>query len=112
MYTGCEIVMGNLEITMMEHTRDFSFLQVRLWTPKRHHNNKSAESRLPVLLSQNYSTCVTEKKYMVTSPDKDVDQPDARNIWGVTESQNELFITACSGWCHNELIYVPLRVHF
>lgn len=32
MYTGCEIVMGNLEITMMEHTRDFSFLQVRLWT--------------------------------------------------------------------------------
>lgn len=30
MYTGCEIVMGNLEITMMEHTRDFSFLQVRL----------------------------------------------------------------------------------
>lgn len=29
-YTGCEIVMGNLEITMMEHNRDFSFLQVRL----------------------------------------------------------------------------------
>lgn len=29
MYTGCEIVMGNLEITMMEHTRDFSFLKVR-----------------------------------------------------------------------------------
>lgn len=28
MYTGCEIVMGNLEITMMEPTRDFSFLQV------------------------------------------------------------------------------------
>ncbi|KAF7667758.1 hypothetical protein LDENG_00051340 [Lucifuga dentata] len=27
MYTGCEIVMGNLEITMMEHSRDFSFLQ-------------------------------------------------------------------------------------
>ncbi|KAK0148670.1 Receptor tyrosine-protein kinase erbB-3 [Merluccius polli] len=27
MYTGCEIVMGNLEITMMEHGRDFSFLQ-------------------------------------------------------------------------------------
>ncbi|XP_076613307.1 receptor tyrosine-protein kinase erbB-3a isoform X1 [Chaetodon auriga] len=27
LYTGCEIVMGNLEITMMEHTRDFSFLQ-------------------------------------------------------------------------------------
>ncbi|XP_034440903.1 receptor tyrosine-protein kinase erbB-3a [Hippoglossus hippoglossus] len=26
-YTGCEIVMGNLEITMMEHHRDFSFLQ-------------------------------------------------------------------------------------
>ncbi|XP_051271141.1 receptor tyrosine-protein kinase erbB-3a isoform X5 [Dicentrarchus labrax] len=26
-YTGCEIVMGNLEITMMDHTRDFSFLQ-------------------------------------------------------------------------------------
>ncbi|XP_040891056.1 receptor tyrosine-protein kinase erbB-3a [Toxotes jaculatrix] len=26
-YTGCEIVMGNLEITMMEHSRDFSFLQ-------------------------------------------------------------------------------------
>nr|XP_040060574.1 receptor tyrosine-protein kinase erbB-3a isoform X1 [Gasterosteus aculeatus aculeatus] len=26
MYTGCEIVMGNLEITMMDHTRDFSFL--------------------------------------------------------------------------------------
>ncbi|XP_010764813.1 receptor tyrosine-protein kinase erbB-3a [Notothenia coriiceps] len=26
-YDGCEIVMGNLEITMMEHTRDFSFLQ-------------------------------------------------------------------------------------
>ncbi|XP_054639834.1 receptor tyrosine-protein kinase erbB-3-like [Dunckerocampus dactyliophorus] len=26
-YAGCEIVMGNLEITMMEHTRDFSFLQ-------------------------------------------------------------------------------------
>lgn len=31
MYTGCEIVMGNLEISMMEHNRDFSFLQVRLW---------------------------------------------------------------------------------
>lgn len=30
MYTGCEIVMGNLEITMMDHTRDFSFLGVRL----------------------------------------------------------------------------------
>lgn len=29
-YTGCEIVMGNLEITMMEHSRDFSFLQVKL----------------------------------------------------------------------------------
>ncbi|CAL8335619.1 unnamed protein product [Lota lota] len=27
MYTGCEIVMGNLEITMMEPFRDFSFLQ-------------------------------------------------------------------------------------
>ncbi|XP_033482825.2 receptor tyrosine-protein kinase erbB-3a isoform X1 [Epinephelus lanceolatus] len=27
MYTGCEIVMGNLEITMMDHTRDFSFLR-------------------------------------------------------------------------------------
>ncbi|XP_033994848.1 receptor tyrosine-protein kinase erbB-3a [Trematomus bernacchii] len=26
-YTDCEIVMGNLEITMMEHNRDFSFLQ-------------------------------------------------------------------------------------
>ncbi|CAL1608952.1 unnamed protein product [Knipowitschia caucasica] len=26
-YSGCEIVMGNLEITMMEHHRDFSFLQ-------------------------------------------------------------------------------------
>lgn len=26
-YTGCEIVMGNLEITMMEHNRNFSFLQ-------------------------------------------------------------------------------------
>ncbi|XP_056885353.1 receptor tyrosine-protein kinase erbB-3a isoform X1 [Takifugu flavidus] len=26
-YTNCEIVMGNLEITMMEHSRDFSFLQ-------------------------------------------------------------------------------------
>ncbi|XP_074523060.1 receptor tyrosine-protein kinase erbB-3a [Halichoeres trimaculatus] len=26
-YTGCDIVMGNLEITMMAHTRDFSFLQ-------------------------------------------------------------------------------------
>jgi hypothetical protein len=29
MYSGCEIVMGNLEITMMEHWRDFTFLQVR-----------------------------------------------------------------------------------
>ncbi|KAM7006929.1 receptor tyrosine-protein kinase erbB-3a isoform 2-T2 [Tautogolabrus adspersus] len=27
LYSGCEIVMGNLEITMLEHTRDFSFLQ-------------------------------------------------------------------------------------
>ncbi|XP_061583594.1 receptor tyrosine-protein kinase erbB-3a isoform X2 [Cololabis saira] len=27
MYSGCDIVMGNLEITMMDHTRDFSFLQ-------------------------------------------------------------------------------------
>ncbi|XP_060898548.1 receptor tyrosine-protein kinase erbB-3a isoform X2 [Labrus mixtus] len=26
-YSGCEIVMGNLEITSLEHTRDFSFLQ-------------------------------------------------------------------------------------
>lgn len=31
-YMGCEIVMGNLEIIMMEHTRDFSFLQVSLCT--------------------------------------------------------------------------------
>lgn len=30
-YTNCEIVMGNLEITMMDYTRDFSFLQVRVW---------------------------------------------------------------------------------
>lgn len=29
MYTGCEIVMGNLEITHMEHNRNLSFLQVR-----------------------------------------------------------------------------------
>uniref|UniRef100_A0A4W5NME0 receptor protein-tyrosine kinase n=1 Tax=Hucho hucho TaxID=62062 RepID=A0A4W5NME0_9TELE len=27
MYSGCEIVMGNLEITTMEHWRDFTFLQ-------------------------------------------------------------------------------------
>uniref|UniRef100_A0A673ISG8 Receptor protein-tyrosine kinase n=1 Tax=Sinocyclocheilus rhinocerous TaxID=307959 RepID=A0A673ISG8_9TELE len=27
MYTGCKIVIGNLEITQMEHNRDFSFLQ-------------------------------------------------------------------------------------
>ncbi|XP_031423059.1 receptor tyrosine-protein kinase erbB-3 isoform X2 [Clupea harengus] len=27
MYTGCEIVMGNLEITHMEHTRNLSFFQ-------------------------------------------------------------------------------------
>ncbi|XP_036386465.1 receptor tyrosine-protein kinase erbB-3-like isoform X1 [Megalops cyprinoides] len=27
MYNGCEIVMGNLEITHMEHSRNFSFLQ-------------------------------------------------------------------------------------
>ncbi|XP_053354504.1 receptor tyrosine-protein kinase erbB-3a [Clarias gariepinus] len=26
-YTGCQIVMGNLEITHMEHNRDFSFLK-------------------------------------------------------------------------------------
>lgn len=31
-YTGCEIVMGNLEIIMMEHTRDFSFLRVSFST--------------------------------------------------------------------------------
>lgn len=30
LYTGCEIVMGNLEITMMEQGRDFSFLRVSL----------------------------------------------------------------------------------
>ncbi|TVK90492.1 Receptor tyrosine-protein kinase erbB-3 [Bagarius yarrelli] len=27
MYSGCQIVMGNLEITHMEHNRDFSFLK-------------------------------------------------------------------------------------
>ncbi|XP_051985705.1 receptor tyrosine-protein kinase erbB-3a [Xyrauchen texanus] len=27
MYTGCQIVIGNLEITQMENSRDFSFLQ-------------------------------------------------------------------------------------
>uniref|UniRef100_A0A673LN01 Receptor protein-tyrosine kinase n=1 Tax=Sinocyclocheilus rhinocerous TaxID=307959 RepID=A0A673LN01_9TELE len=27
MYTGCKIVIGNLEITQMEHNRNFSFLQ-------------------------------------------------------------------------------------
>ncbi|KAF7711579.1 receptor tyrosine-protein kinase erbB-3a [Silurus meridionalis] len=27
MYTGCQIVMGNLEVTYMEHNRDFSFLK-------------------------------------------------------------------------------------
>lgn len=27
MYTGCKIVIGNLEITQMEHNRDLSFLQ-------------------------------------------------------------------------------------
>uniref|UniRef100_A0A669EQ57 receptor protein-tyrosine kinase n=1 Tax=Oreochromis niloticus TaxID=8128 RepID=A0A669EQ57_ORENI len=26
-YNNCDIVMGNLEITMMDHTRDFSFLE-------------------------------------------------------------------------------------
>ncbi|MEQ2258464.1 hypothetical protein XENORESO_020067 [Xenotaenia resolanae] len=26
-YSGCNIVMGNIEVNMMEHTRDFSFLQ-------------------------------------------------------------------------------------
>lgn len=31
-YNNCDIVMGNLEITMMDHTRDFSFLEVRLQT--------------------------------------------------------------------------------
>lgn len=30
MYTGCEIVMGNLEIAMMEQGWDFSFLRVSL----------------------------------------------------------------------------------
>lgn len=29
-YTGCEIVMGNLEIAMMEQGWDFSFLRVSL----------------------------------------------------------------------------------
>uniref|UniRef100_A0A4W6ELL6 Secreted protein n=1 Tax=Lates calcarifer TaxID=8187 RepID=A0A4W6ELL6_LATCA len=32
-YTGCEIVMGNLEIAMMEHTRDFSFLRATSCSP-------------------------------------------------------------------------------
>lgn len=32
MYSGCDIVMGNLEITMMDHNRDFSFLKVSLPT--------------------------------------------------------------------------------
>lgn len=29
MYNNCEIVMGNLEIVLIDHTQDLSFLQVR-----------------------------------------------------------------------------------
>uniref|UniRef100_A0A672TCE3 Uncharacterized protein n=1 Tax=Sinocyclocheilus grahami TaxID=75366 RepID=A0A672TCE3_SINGR len=36
MYTGCKIVIGNLEITQMEHNRDFSFLQIRPLLNKAH----------------------------------------------------------------------------
>uniref|UniRef100_A0A803XVR2 Uncharacterized protein n=1 Tax=Meleagris gallopavo TaxID=9103 RepID=A0A803XVR2_MELGA len=28
MYNNCEIVMGNLEIVLIDHTQDLSFLQV------------------------------------------------------------------------------------
>lgn len=56
MYTGCEIVMGNLEITMMDYTRDLSFLQVRLWrfTP-----------------STEVTACVTAVNFIVSGPDKE-----------------------------------------
>ncbi|XP_011846267.1 PREDICTED: receptor tyrosine-protein kinase erbB-4-like [Mandrillus leucophaeus] len=30
-YENCEVVMGNLEITSIEHNRDLSFLRVKLW---------------------------------------------------------------------------------
>lgn len=33
-YSGCEIVMGNLEIIMMEHSRNFSFLRVSRCTAR------------------------------------------------------------------------------
>lgn len=32
MYNNCEIVMGNLEIVLIDHTQDLSFLQVTLGT--------------------------------------------------------------------------------
>uniref|UniRef100_A0A8C8E7J6 Uncharacterized protein n=1 Tax=Otus sunia TaxID=257818 RepID=A0A8C8E7J6_9STRI len=34
MYNNCEIVMGNLEIVLIDHTQDLSFLQVtHRWDP-------------------------------------------------------------------------------
>lgn len=30
-YENCEVVMGNLEITSIEHNRDLSFLRVQLF---------------------------------------------------------------------------------
>ncbi|KAL6047650.1 hypothetical protein STEG23_005494 [Scotinomys teguina] len=31
-YENCEVVMGNLEITSIEHNRDLSFLRVQLFS--------------------------------------------------------------------------------
>uniref|UniRef100_A0A3B5N0I2 Uncharacterized protein n=1 Tax=Xiphophorus couchianus TaxID=32473 RepID=A0A3B5N0I2_9TELE len=46
-YTGCNIVMGNLEIILMQHTRDFSFLQVSLGTSK----NRTAKPLMQLTLT-------------------------------------------------------------
>lgn len=55
MYTGCQIVMGNLEITHMDHSRNFSFLQVGVWcsvyVPKREREKPPFSFNMNVLNS-------------------------------------------------------------
>lgn len=46
MYTGCEIVMGNLEIAMMEQGWDFSFLRVSLCPSGQHRRAVSPPLRV------------------------------------------------------------------
>ncbi|KAI4574765.1 hypothetical protein MJT46_004044 [Ovis ammon polii x Ovis aries] len=49
-YENCEVVMGNLEITSIEHNRDLSFLRIEEQVDMRH--NINGELRIGSMLER------------------------------------------------------------